>query len=130
MEYPEDKVIISRSKLEAMEAELAAYKNNLVDYKSNEIIQQQQEEIERLKNYVNELGITLNESEKAKFLKVDEINMLEKKICTFQETLARNRHEASEDAKKIKTLEQTIEFKNMKIERMKKNRFRFWKKFE
>lgn len=28
MEYPEDKVIISRSKLEAMEAELAAYKNS------------------------------------------------------------------------------------------------------
>lgn len=130
MEYPEDKVIISRSKLEAMEAELAAYKNNLVDYKSNDIIQQQQEEIERLKSYINELAITLNESEKAKLLKVDEINLLEKKICTFQEALARNRHEASEDAKKIKTLEQTIELKNMKIERMKKNRFRFWKKFE
>lgn len=102
MEYPEDKVIISRSKLEAMEAELAAYKNKLVDYKSNEIIQQQQEEIERLKNNINELGITLNGLEEEK----------------------------KSDKKEITNLALVIELQNMKIERMKKNRFRFWKSFE
>lgn len=126
MEYPEDKVIISRSKLEAMEAELAAYKNNLVDYKSNEIIQQQQKEIELPKNGVIDLGINLSKSEKEELLKLHEIYLLN----INEEALARIGHEASEYVKKIKILEQIIELKNMKIERMKKNRFRFWKKFE
>ena len=82
MSDSEDKVIISRSKLEAMEAELAAYR-------SNKNIQQQIEEIERQKGIINKFKNSYCESVKDLYLKEKSIEEMNKEIQRLKESIER-----------------------------------------
>lgn len=157
MEEFTDKVIIERSKLEAMESELEKYrknsymqelktlrkneefyKNKISEYnyrldwieKETAKIYLKDNRMKELESENYDLKVQITSLEKYIAVKEDALTCCQKELEDCKNMLSSNRKEAVEDAARIKELEN--QNKNILYENklLRKYRFHFWKRFK
>lgn len=124
-----DKVIIERSKLQDMEAELAMYRSKGYEEEKKSLISH----IKKLQDIIS--GYKYKEEDiefREKFLdnQKRKITELENELIYRKNIESSNREDAVKDAKRIKELETQVENLLYENKLLRKYRFHFWKRFK
>lgn len=129
MEEFTDKVIIDRSKLQDMEAELAMYRSKGYEVEKKNLINR----IKKLQDIISDYKYKEENIKYTKQVLKDQrykITELENELEYRENKESSNRADAVKQAKKIKELETQIENLLYENKLLRKYRFHFWKRFK